>query len=109
ETPAARQLQLRANAPFEPELLLVLVDVEVQLHRRHDSVGVSGLGNVAGLERSRKMPQRLAISGESEVHWPSRARGATFGHGQLARGRAAFRAARLPLTKILRKADRQLY
>ena len=54
--------------PLETELILVFVDVELELDRRHDVIRAGLARHFPGLERPREMTDRLAIAGEIELH-----------------------------------------
>src|SRR6185436_8972971 len=73
ETAAARQLQFGPHVPHEAELVLILVDIELELDRRHDLVRVQVAAQLRRLERTGEMTDRLAIACEIELHaTPSR-------------------------------------
>ena len=69
ETPAARQFERRLDRAFESKPVLVLVDVERQRHRRHDSevlVGPQLLGLIDLLEPLLRRPDLMEIQEEHE-------------------------------------------
>ena len=67
ETPAARQLQLGPDSTHEAELVPVLVDVELELDRRHDLIGVDLAPCLGRLEGAGNMTDRLPIAREVEL------------------------------------------